>query len=48
MKKLINTIKSLAGKTIVDPQKARIAKDNRVWLAKNKKFYDEQTAKRQS
>ena len=46
MKKLINSIKSLAGKTIVNPQKARIAKDNRVWLAKNKKFYEEQTDKK--
>ena len=46
MKKLINTIKSLAGKTIIDPQKARIEKDNRVWLAKNKKFYEEQTSKK--
>ena len=46
MKKLLNTIKSLAGKTIVDPQKARIAKDNRVWLTKNKKFYKEQNGKK--
>ena len=46
MKKLINTIKNLAGKTIVDHQNKRIAKDNRVWLAKNKKFYEEQNGKK--
>ena len=45
MKKILDTIKSLAGKTIIDPKKERIKKEKRVWNNKNKKFYEQQSTK---